>query len=101
MVIYNVTIQPDWSIHEAWLQWMKAEHMPAVVGTGCFSSSRLLRLIDIDELDGPTYAAQYEAPSIEMYQLYIDNFSDVLRQEGITKWGGHFTAFRTVMEEVE
>ena len=55
MFIYNVTVKVDWSIHEAWVQWMLHEHMPEMIRTGCFTGSKLLRLLEIDEKDGPTY----------------------------------------------
>jgi hypothetical protein len=63
MFIYNVTIQVTWAIHEQWLEWMTTIHMPEVVATGCFSTSRLLRLVEVDETEGPTFAAQYTAAS--------------------------------------
>ena len=31
MFIYNVTVKVDWSIHEAWVQWMLNEHMPEMI----------------------------------------------------------------------
>ena len=59
MFIYNVTVKVDWSIHEAWVQWMLNEHMPEMIKTGCYTDSKLLRLLETDEKEGPTYAAQY------------------------------------------
>ncbi|ULQ55270.1 DUF4286 family protein [Flavihumibacter rivuli] len=100
MYIYNVTLKIDWSIQEAWLKWMVEEHMPEVVGTGCFSSSRLLRLIEVDDSDGPTYAAQYHAETKSDYNRYITIHADKLRQKSFDKWGDKFIAFRSVMEVV-
>ena len=100
MIIYNVTIKPDWSIHEDWLQWMKEEHMQQVVDTGCFSSYKLLRLLEVDETDGPTYAAQYTAGSMEQYQDYISKHASRLRDEGFSRWGNKFIAFRSIMQVV-
>lgn len=97
MLIYNVTIQMNWEIHETWLQWMQEIHMPAVVGTGCFTDSRLLRVLETDETDGPTYAAQYTASTRDQYDRYIAEYSQALRQDGIEKWGSGFIAFRTLM----
>jgi hypothetical protein len=100
MYIYNVTIQVTWGIHEDWLQWMTTEHMPEVVSTGCFESSRLLRLVEVDETDGPTYAAQYMAPSKAMYNRYISNHAEALRKISFDRWGDQFIAFRSVMQQV-
>lgn len=97
MLIYNVTIQVNWEIHEAWLKWMQEVHMPAVVDTGCFTGNRLLRLLETDETEGPTYAAQYMAGSRADYDQYLAEYANALRQDGIEKWGSNFIAFRTLM----
>jgi hypothetical protein len=101
MFIYNVTIQLSWAIHEGWLQWMQQEHMVEVVGTGCFTESRLLRLIEVDETEGPTYAAQYYAPSKASYNQYIATHAETLRKKSFEKWGNQFIAFRSVMQVVQ
>ena len=100
MIIYNVTVKVEWSIHEAWLEWMKTEHMPDVLATECFYDTRLMRLLETDDTDGPTYAAQYFAYTQEAYQQYIDTFASALRTAGIEKWGNSFVAFRSVMQVV-
>lgn len=101
MLIYNVTIKVNWEIHEAWLKWMQETHMPAVVATDCFTGSILLRLLETDENEGPTYAAQYMAASRDNYEHYIAEYALALRQDGIEKWGSGFIAFRTLMTVVE
>lgn len=98
--IYNVTLKVDWSIAEDWLGWMQTVHMPEVVATGCFQESRLLRLIEVDDTEGPTYAAQYTAPDKEHYNRYITQFAEGLRKKSFDQWGSRFIAFRSVMELV-
>jgi hypothetical protein len=100
MILYNVTVQTDPSIHEAWLLWMKTEHIPDVMATGCFSEFRFWRLLETDENSGPTYAAQYIAASKEAYTRYIEVFAPEMRRRGMERWGDRFIAFRTVMEHV-
>jgi hypothetical protein len=101
MYIYNVTVKVDWSIHDAWLQWMKEEHMKEVTGTGCFTHHRLLRLLDVDDSDGPTYAAQYFAESKAACNKYLEVYAPALRTKGTDKWGNRFVAFRSLMEVVD
>lgn len=100
MILYNVTVQVDPSIEEAWLIWMKEEHIPDVMSTGLFTANRFWRLLDLDEASGPTYAAQYIAGSREDYNKYIELFASEMRKRGYEKWGERFVAFRTVMELV-
>ncbi|XVJ66803.1 MAG: DUF4286 family protein [Lacibacter sp.] len=100
MIVYNVTIKVDWSIHDAWLQWMKEEHMPEMVQTGCFTQFQLLRLLEVEEEEGPTYAAQYVADSKADYNRYIETYATGMREKGLNKWGNRFIAFRSVMQSV-
>lgn len=100
MIIYNVTSKIDWSIHKQWAQWMQEEHMPEVLATGCFTQSQLLRLLETDEEEGPTYAAQYFAETIEQHAYYLETFAPLLRQKGLDKWCNRFISFRSLMEVV-
>ena len=101
MVIYNVTIKVDWDISADWALWMKQVHMPEVMSTGCFEKYQFVRLLQVDETDGPTYAAQYYAASPGKYDNYIQRFAPFMRQKSIEKWGEKFIAFRSLMEVVE
>jgi len=100
MVVYNVTIKVDHSIAENWLYWLKEEHIPDIINTGCFTHATILRLLEVDDSEGPTYAVQYHAGSEALYNQYIDKFSDDMRKKGTEKWGNKFIAFRSVMQVV-
>ena len=101
MIIYNVTIKIQPSIHEAWIKWLKEIHVPEVIGTGCFINARILRLLDIDDSEGPTYAIQYFAESKALYNKYIEQFAGVMRQKSFDEWGDKFIAFRSVMKVMD
>ncbi len=100
MLIYNVTTKVDWSIANEWVKWMLDVHMLEVTGTGCFERHQLVKLLEVDESEGPTYAAQYFASAKEKYSEYISVYAASLRQQVITKRGDKFIAFRTLMEVV-
>lgn len=100
MIIYNVTIKVDYSIADNWLSWLKEEHIPEMLQTGCFTGARVLRLLEVDESDGLTYAVQYEAESKALYNRYIKEYSTAMRNKGTEKWGEKFVAFRSVMQIV-
>jgi len=61
MLLYNVTIKAENNIADAWLQWMKDDHIPDVINTGCFTKATLCKLLEVDDEDGPTYTVQYFA----------------------------------------
>jgi hypothetical protein len=100
MFIYNVTTKVDHSIQQAWLQWIKEEHIPEIINTGCFTSGTVLHLLEIDDNEGPTYAVQYIAESKALYNRYIDKFAPLMRQKAIDKWGNKFIAFRSLMQVI-
>lgn len=100
MYIYNVTIKLTWSIHEDWLKWMQEKHLNDVMATECFTRYQFVRLLDIDEEDGPTYAIQYYCDSKALYNLYIEKFSPQLRQDGTNLFGNQFIGFRSLMQIV-
>lgn len=100
MIIYNVTIKVEAGIASEWLQWMQQIHIPEVIATGCFTHAVTVRLLDIDDTEGPTYAVQYHAESKANYNRYIDKFAEELRQKGFRKWGNKFIAFRSLMQVV-
>ena len=100
MIIYNVTIKVHLSIKDAWLQWLQEEHIPVIIQTGCFTHATILRLLEIDDTEGPTYAVQYFAESKRLYNHYIENYAAAMRQKGFDKWGDKFIAFRSVMQVV-
>ena len=100
MFIYNVTIKVEKAIAADWLQWLKDEHIPDLIATGCFSQATILRLLEIDDAEGPTYAVQYQAASRELYDRYIERYASIMRQKAFDKWGNRFIAFRSIMELV-
>lgn len=100
MFIYNVTIKLEESIHEQWLHWMVNQHIPEMVATGCFTNGKILRLLEIDDEEGPTYAIQFTAESKANYNRYIEKFAAEMRHRSFDKWGNRFIAFRSVMQVV-
>ena len=101
MIIYNVTIKVEASIAEAWLQWLLNEHIPEVMSTKCFTEYKVVRLIEVDDTEGPTYAIQYSAEAKADYNRYIELYAPEMRQRSYEKWGDSFIAFRSVMQVVK
>jgi hypothetical protein len=101
MIVYNVTIKVFDAIHTNWLLWMQTQHIPAVMATGCFTSNRIMRMLEVDDSEGPTYTVQYFAESKALYNAYIQKHADGLRNDSFAKWGNNFIAFRSLMQIVD
>lgn len=100
-IIYNVTVKVAEHLAEQWLQWMLHEHIPEMMETACFKQYRVARLLEVDDSEGPTYAVQYHAASMEIYQRYLDEHAARMRNRSFEKWGNGFIAFRSVLQVVQ
>ena len=100
MIIYNVTVKVEPQIADEWLKWIGSEHIPEIMHTGCFTDFKIVRLLEVDDSEGPTYAIQYFARTKEDYDRYIEFHSSDIIKKSFDKWGEQFIAFRSVMEVV-
>jgi hypothetical protein len=100
-IIYNVTVKVEEQIANAWLQWLLNEHIPNIMQTGCFADYKVVRLLEVDDSEGPTYAIQYYAQSKADYNRYIEMYAPKMRKLSFEKWGQQFIVFRSLMEVVK
>lgn len=99
MIIYNVTVNIDDSVHDEWLHYMKTKHIQDVVNTGCFSSGSIFKIL-VEEQSGTSYSIQYRCPNKAAIERYMRDFAPALQKEVKDKYGDKFVAFRTLLEEV-
>lgn len=98
MIIYNVTINVDESIHQDWLKWMQNKHINDVLATGLFTSAKMVKVLVEEEMGGTTYAIQYATDSRAKLEDYYKNHAPRLRQEGLQLFADKMLAFRTELE---
>ena len=98
MIVYNITIHVSWTINNEWLRWMQEIHIPKILATGCFFEYRILKLLEINEDEGPTYAVQFHTLTTGNYQRFIDQHEAYLRKQLHEKWKEHVVTFSTLME---
>jgi len=101
MIIYNVTINVDDSIHIDWLNWMQEIHVPEVLATGKFSKALMSQVLVKEDLGGVTYSIQYTCDSSELLLKYYQEDAQRLRDAVFKKFGNKFGAFRTEMKIVK
>lgn len=100
MILYNVTSILDEKIHADWLNWMQTKHLQDVMDTGCFVSSRILKVLDTPN-EGVTYCIQFIAETIEKYKEYQTDFAPTLRAKVSTRFADKLVTYRTIMESVD
>lgn len=100
MILYNVTVNIDDSVHDEWLEWIKSDHIPKVLATGLFTGSKIFKIISKDKDEGNTYSIQYFLDKLEDYEKYRNEFAAKLQSQHSEKFKDKFIAFRTLMESV-
>lgn len=100
MIIYNVTINVDDSIHYDWLFWIKP-HIKDVLATGKFISAKMTKVLVEEKMDGTNYSVQFTAKSREDLEAYYAEDAPRLREESIAKFGSKMLAFRTELQLIE
>ncbi len=100
MILYNVTVKVDHDIHDDWLKWMKAIHIPDIMDTGLFEEYKICKLLLTDDTDGVTYAIQYFCKDMATLEHYQQNFAPTLQKEHTDRYKNKFVAFRTLLKVV-
>jgi len=100
MIIYNVTVNIEDSIHDEWLLWIK-EHIPQVLSTGKFDKATLTKVLVEEEMGGTTYSIQYRSYSREALDKYYQEDAERLKQEGLVKFADKVLSFRTELEIID
>ena len=99
MILYNVTINIDYDVHDEWLDWMKNKHIPDVLKTGLFIENKICRIL-AEEDGGKSYSIQYFLKNMDDYYTYQKEYASSLQLEHTQKYEGKFATFRTILEVV-
>ncbi len=97
MFIYNVTVNIAADAHDEWMKWMKETHIPEVMKTGCFTESRILKVLYVED-EGHTYSVQYNFTEMKDIEKYQKEFAPALQADYKRKFEGKYAAFRTLLQ---
>ncbi len=100
MIIYNVTINVEDSIHKEWLDWMQHTHISDMMATGKFTKALMTKVLVEEELGGTTYSIQYSCVSKTVLEAYYKEDAPRLRADS-KRFEGKFVAFRTELEVIK
>lgn len=99
MIIYNVTINIDASIHKEWLVWIR-EQITQVLDTGKFEKAILTRVLFEEASSEITYSVQYKSYSREDLDEFYKKYEDELRKKGLEKFAEKMLTFTTELQIV-
>ncbi|RDY60148.1 DUF4286 family protein [Flagellimonas nanhaiensis] len=100
MLIYNVTINIDESVHDQWLSWMRDKHVPDMLATGKFSHAKMVKVLVEEDMGGITYSVQYTTKDRKTLDSYYKEDADRLRSDAQKLFANKFVAFRTELEVI-
>ena len=99
-ILYNVTVSLEASIFPEWLGFMREDHIPKILATGCFSGYKICRILD-ELTENYSVAVQYFAVDKEKFRIYTAQFAPALQKEYVARFGSSAPAFRTVLRALE
>lgn len=82
------------------MSWMKETHIPALMRTGCFIDSQMVKVLYVQD-EGHTYSVQYKFLEMADIEKYQQEFAPALQAEHKEKFGENYTAFRTLLQIVD
>lgn len=100
MIILNTTTIVTWNIHEPWKQWMLEEQIPAILSTGLCSHVQMVRLLEVEEQEGPTYAVQLYVKTASLLNEYKEKHLERFSLIEQNRWGDDTYSFLSVMEVI-
>lgn len=100
MILYNVTIGIDKGIETEWVAWMRNQHIPDVLKTGIFVSHKFYKVLSHDDEGSVSYCVQYFTPTIDAFNIYLQNHAHRLMDEHHQRFKDRHVAFRTLLEEI-
>jgi hypothetical protein len=98
MVVYEVNLEVDAAVAEAYAAWL-APHVGEVLAVPGFVSAEWWAVEDDDRQPGGAvrWCVQYRVESRAALQTYFDEHADRLRGDGLDRFGGRFRATRRVL----
>lgn len=100
MLLYNITIKVENSVHEDWLLWMHDTYIPKFMATKYFNDYKFYKLLNLPDPDGETYALQLFCDSKELFDTYKQETEEQLQFLLVKQFEDRIVFFPTLMEKV-
>ena len=70
------------------------------MATELFSHFQVVRLMEVNEDEGPTYAVQLYLKNVSDFRTYRDKHLETFQQREKDAWGDYATSFASLMEVI-
>lgn len=99
MLIYEVNIQVDGAAAEEMAVWMKA-HVREMLDFDGFEGATWF-FLDPDEAGRQRWSIHYRVEGWKPLNEYFEKHAEAMRQDGLDRFGGKFSADRRILYERE
>lgn len=99
-IVFNMTMLVGKAIATEWLKWMQEIHIPEIIGTGFFTKYQVLKLLEVDQTEGLTYAIQFYASTKMLLDEYHAKYAGEMSKKRQAVWGNRIISFNTTMQVV-
>ena len=100
MIIYNITMNIDESIHIEWLEWIK-EYVQQILATNLFAKVVLIKVLVDEDMSGITYSVQYYVNSKLDLEVFQNKYYADLQSIALKRFGDKMLIFSTELELIE
>ncbi|MBS0214837.1 MAG: DUF4286 family protein [Proteobacteria bacterium] len=95
-VVYEVNLDADTAIAEAYLAWLRG-HVAEILGLPGFLDARISAIEDPPP-GHILWCVHYRVSSRAALQDYFDHHAAAMRDDGIARFGDRFSASRRILE---
>ena len=97
MILYEVNLSISLDIFDDYLTWLE-KHIKIMLRFSGFKKAILLKDIRTVQSENGHITVQYLVDNIESLNNYLDNHSQQMRDDGLRRFQGKFSASRKVFE---
>ncbi|MBI2792456.1 MAG: DUF4286 family protein [Gammaproteobacteria bacterium] len=97
-IIYEVNLKIAQTIAHEYLSWLH-EHINEMLALEGFMKASLFEEIEtVGEKGDARYIVQYTVASLAALHHYLEHFAPMMRQKGLQRFEGNFTATRRILK---
>lgn len=95
MIAYEVTVEVDDGLTERYIEFMRTQHIPKVLATGCFAHA------EFDRATETRFRQRYLAASLIDLERYLERHAPALRADYSKEFPSGTKLTREIWEELK
>src|ERR1035437_6960506 len=100
MYIFNITYLVTDKVHDEWLEWIREENIPFMLGSEYFTQPQVARVITSAKEEGTSFSVQFHVQDMHTLKLWNKEYSLLFKENCSRKFGDEVLFFTTVLELV-